>query len=112
MDNTSIITQVANPKEEESISSSQDKGKAHTNITHTVVVFMFACLNFLGGISRHILFALLGCQMLSAAPPPDVRGEIWSVQRLYFLNQLCFVLFWEVFSLFVLRLSARALLSH
>jgi len=31
MDNTSIITQVANPKEEESISSGQDKGKVHGN---------------------------------------------------------------------------------
>lgn len=35
MDNTSIITQVANPKDEESISSSQDKGKTHINVTHT-----------------------------------------------------------------------------
>lgn len=29
MDNTSIITQVANPKDEESVSSSQDKGKGN-----------------------------------------------------------------------------------
>lgn len=39
MDNTSIITQVANPKEDEIISSSQEKGErcSHTH-THTLLV--------------------------------------------------------------------------
>ena len=41
MDNTSIITQVANPKEEESISSSQDKGKRHTHVICTLVFLYY-----------------------------------------------------------------------
>lgn len=41
MDNTSIITQVANPKDEESISSSQDKGKEMAHAAHCFIVFCF-----------------------------------------------------------------------
>lgn len=45
MDNTSIITQVANPKEEESISSCPDKGKAHS-MQHMCVNLTFARIWF------------------------------------------------------------------
>lgn len=41
MDNTSIITQVANPKDEESISSSQDKGKEMAHAAHCWIVVFF-----------------------------------------------------------------------
>lgn len=47
MDNTSIITQVANPKDEESISSSQDKGKEMAHAAHCLIVFwIFFFLNY------------------------------------------------------------------
>lgn len=47
MDNTSIITQVANPKEEESNSSSQDKGKSALPTVFIIIIisifFVFRC---------------------------------------------------------------------
>ncbi|MED6259880.1 hypothetical protein ATANTOWER_005402 [Ataeniobius toweri] len=54
MDNTSIITQVANPKEEESLSSSQDKGKPCRNdqwrglcsiLWRFIIFCVFCCLH-------------------------------------------------------------------
>lgn len=43
MDNTSIITQVANPKEEESIASSPDKGKKQSNV-NSILFYLYLCV--------------------------------------------------------------------
>uniref|UniRef100_A0A665VFY7 Mitochondrial import inner membrane translocase subunit TIM50 n=1 Tax=Echeneis naucrates TaxID=173247 RepID=A0A665VFY7_ECHNA len=78
MDNTSIITQVANPKEEESISSSQDKvSQSNSSLkkhrSRSIFSPFFCC--FRNYNDYHVEPPPANNKTLSLPPPPEENGS-------------------------------------
>nr|XP_033964376.1 CTD (carboxy-terminal domain, RNA polymerase II, polypeptide A) small phosphatase-like a [Pseudochaenichthys georgianus] len=78
MDNTSIITQVANPKEEESISSSQDKvSQSNSSLkkhrSRSIFSPFFCC--FRNYNDYHADPPPSNNKTLSLPPPPEENGS-------------------------------------
>uniref|UniRef100_A0A3Q3KP94 Mitochondrial import inner membrane translocase subunit TIM50 n=1 Tax=Mastacembelus armatus TaxID=205130 RepID=A0A3Q3KP94_9TELE len=78
MDNTSIITQVANPKEEESISSSQDKvsqpnSSLKKHRSRSIFSPFFCC--FRNYNDYHVEPPPINNKTLSVAPPSEENGS-------------------------------------
>uniref|UniRef100_A0A671WLP0 Mitochondrial import inner membrane translocase subunit TIM50 n=1 Tax=Sparus aurata TaxID=8175 RepID=A0A671WLP0_SPAAU len=78
MDNTSIITQVANPKEEESISSSQDKvSQSNSSLkkhrSRSIFSPFFCC--FRNYNDYHVETPPSNNKTLSLPPPPEENGS-------------------------------------